>query len=72
MSEKLAFPCQSPGQLEPGMSLRDWFAGQALPSLVAQPEIGAAVAKNNGITLNEAVASTAYGIADAMLKARDA
>ena len=48
-----------------GMSLRDYFAGQALVGLLAQEteEWSAADALN---------ASRAYSIADAMLKAREA
>jgi len=45
----------------PGMTLRDWFAGQALAGLLSDPEIGG-------------IASTveyAYKCADAMLKERD-
>ena len=46
----------------PGMSLRDWFAGQALAAI---PHIGC------GCDLkNEEFAKAAYQIADAMLAAR--
>ena len=45
-----------------GMSLRDWFAGQALAGLLACPEV----------TGNEhTFPKCAYNYADAMLKARD-
>lgn len=44
-----------------GMSLRDWFAGQALAGIVANPA-------RMGII--EEAASTAYAYADAMLAAR--
>lgn len=43
----------------PGMSLRDWFAGQALAGLIS-PEYANA----------EIAAETAYMVADAMLAAR--
>lgn len=43
-----------------GMSLRDWFAGQALAGMMADPNVGADVATGN----------TAYMMADAMLEAR--
>lgn len=43
-----------------GMSLRDWFAGQALAGLAASPMDMPA----------EAYGLTAYAIADAMLAAR--
>lgn len=42
----------------PGMSLRDWFAGQALASFVPDTP--------------QNKAEAAYAIADAMLKAREA
>ncbi len=44
-----------------GMSLRDWFARQALCGLCMIP---------NGPRLIPDVVNAAYGIADAMLKAR--
>lgn len=47
---------------DPGMSLRDWFAGQAL-------EIALSGASYHGDDYNEA-AMKAYAIADAMLSAR--
>ena len=45
----------------PGMSLRDWFAGQALSGLLADPEMNAPP---------EPVAKVAYSYADAMLAER--
>ena len=45
---------------DPGMSLRDWFAGQALADLASLTE------SNSDI----AIAKTAYRIADAMIAAR--
>jgi len=45
-----------------GMSLRDWFAGQALVGLLSDPECGGG---------SEALARTSYSIADAMLSARN-
>lgn len=63
--------------LEPydGMTLRDWFAGQALvhqakPSL-HEYELVALFGKNRtGITREEILAADAYRIADAMLAER--
>lgn len=46
-----------------GMTLRDWFAGQALMGICANPEIDGTVQR---------LAEAAYGMADAMLAARDA
>lgn len=48
----------------PGMSLRDWFAGQALSGLLADPN----VRSTDG--LFEHVAASAYIFADAMIAAR--
>jgi hypothetical protein len=48
---------------DPGMTLRDWFAGKALAAI---PHIGC------GCDLRvEEVALAAYQLADAMLKARE-
>ena len=46
---------------QPGMSLRDWFAGQALVGILAYPDPGGTVKTMAGI---------AYEYADAMLEAR--
>lgn len=56
-----AFPCGPENSDHPGMSLRDFFAGQAIAGL--------------GLTDEETdswggVAAYAYGLADAMLKER--
>ena len=52
-----------------GMSLRDWFAGQALAGMMAAFGQGA---KNGGpARFHEANCDTAYDIADAMLRARE-
>lgn len=45
---------------EPGMSLRDWFAGMAMSGFAADP----------AMTKFEDVVHNAYKLADAMLKAR--
>ena len=46
-----------------GMSLRDWFAGQALSGLVGKPE------RVNSESMRECV-DVAYWVADAMLEYR--
>jgi hypothetical protein len=51
--------------LHPGMSLRDWFAGQALAGLLAY------YGTPQGAAVNEAP-RRAYVIADGMLAAREA
>jgi hypothetical protein len=48
----------------PGMSLRDYFAGQALAGYLACPDLS--------FTNSATLARDCYGIADAMLKAREA
>lgn len=49
----------------PGMSLRDWYAGQALAGMLAHP--GDTIRGSYG-----GVARAAYEYADAMIKARKA
>ena len=46
-----------------GMTLRDWFAGQALMGVLSNSKLDERVGENR-------VARSAYEIADAMLKAR--
>jgi hypothetical protein len=48
---------------ESGMTLRDWFAGQALSGLCSTERYADPV-------IEEHIAFTAYAIADAMLKTR--
>lgn len=48
---------------EPGMSLRDWFAGHVMAGALADPSFDVPA---------EDVASLAYEVADAMLSAREA
>jgi hypothetical protein len=77
MSERLkAFPGSSPRSMQPGMDLRDWFAGQAMvgslsrmtgEELVALAESGA----YHEQSLAEMMATSAYAYADAMMAARD-
>lgn len=50
-----------------GMTLRDWFAGQALAGLCAAHANPSAI----GYPDNDETAKKAYGLADAMLKARE-
>jgi hypothetical protein len=64
-----AFPFKDDAQLCTGMTLRDWFAGQALAGLTTRdmpPSMGDDLDK-----YMHAVAAVAYGHADAMLSARD-
>lgn len=50
-----------------GMSLRDWFAGQALIGIVALAEN---LNKRSDETLGDAMVRQAYALADAMLAER--
>lgn len=60
-----AFPVNVNGAtVNLGMTLRDYFAGQALVALIAHPEAF------EGDDPRAAIAHTAYEIADAMLKER--
>lgn len=64
-----AFPQMEPGSAYPngtGMSLRDWFAGQAMTGLLA-----GAYSDTCRHNLRE-VPDEAYKVADAMLAAREA
>lgn len=63
----------------PGMSLRDWFAGQSIPAAtvdytkgIADYEIGRMFGGRGGIRREEIIATLAYQYADAMLAARKA
>jgi hypothetical protein len=61
-----AFPIETTATpYAPGMSLRDWFAGQALAGIMSN-------CTGDGRTtwLPESAAFHAYSVADAMLKAR--
>lgn len=48
---------------DPGMSMRDYFAGQAMAGLCAHPEAGELP--------NDSIACLSFALADAMLKARE-
>jgi hypothetical protein len=49
----------------PGMTLRDWFAGQALSAIILTP------LSQNGCATFFGSANEAYGYADAMIAARE-
>ena len=66
----LAFPdpARAGGHcMDTGMTLRDWFAGQALVGII---NACAMDARQNGERTEEMFARKAYSIADAMLEAR--
>lgn len=57
----------------PGMTLRDWFAGQAIPAIIAATSAGQhnpGMKVPQGATIVEGMAHDAYELADAMLEAR--
>ena len=53
-----------------GMSLRDWFAGQALNGIVQDCMFERLIPDGGGKTETDLAAERAYKMADAMLKAR--
>lgn len=57
-----AFPLHERDDALKGMSLRDWFAGQALAGLYADSRVNSSAEK---------AAEAVYKMADAMLKARE-
>lgn len=62
-----AFPSQNGHYFEPGMTLRDWFAGQAIIGMTSQSE-----RKVNDVKSYARIfARDAYTFADAMLAARN-
>ena len=66
-----AFPIYQPDMnvgddAGPGMSLRDWFAGQALVGLMSDPGL-----RPSRLDEFEHMATRLYQVADAMLKERE-
>jgi hypothetical protein len=64
-----AFPCHTIAMHE-GMTLRDYFAAKAMQGLLANPKLHTHILKQGG-AFGGWIESSAYGWADAMLKARD-
>ena len=54
-----------------GMSLRDWFAGQAVGCFFLDKENMVVLMNNAGWPRHDMVASFCYGLADAMLAERE-
>jgi hypothetical protein len=64
-----AFPNKDElGNMIPGMTLRDWFAGQALAEIYTARDC---LSYSKDETIGQAVARNAYTMADAMLAARE-
>jgi hypothetical protein len=53
-----------------GMSLRDWFAGQALAGYIADPSVKFSDS-NEAAETNDVIAARCYSLADAMLAERE-
>jgi|WetSurMetagenome_2_1015567.scaffolds.fasta_scaffold159204_2 hypothetical protein len=56
-----------------GMSLRDWFAGMAMQSLLINPDYADEIddaAAEEGVDIHDLASHLAFDLADAMLKAR--
>lgn len=71
-----AFPNVEPrdpqfSSAQPGMTLRDWFAGQAIGAIITSMASGDYKSPPEGMTGAQMLARDAYYTADAMLAARD-
>lgn len=64
-----AFPTDDQ-ERQGGMSIRDYFAGQALIMFGANLQAVSAVATQDGVNKTTALAGASYEVADAMLKIR--
>ena len=68
-----AFPTATLAQkTEGGMTLRDYFAAKAMQGLVSCPDWREGAGEDVGMDASDYTARTAYMMADAMLKARQA
>lgn len=65
-----AFPVGHP-KSQSGMSMRDWFAAQAIMGVINQSNRDDPYWKMSEMKERELAAELAYSIADAMLKARE-
>ena len=72
-----AYPCLDSNGFalfmrDPGMTLRDWFAGQAIGAVIRQCASDGMLGFPDGVQTIEALfARNAYAIADAMLAERE-
>ena len=64
-----AYPSQNGHYFEPGMTLRDWFAGQALSGMMAYQNPSRGDFHTN--CDDETISKCAYSYADAMIAARN-
>lgn len=58
-------------QSEPGMSLRDWFAGQALVGILSNHRLLLDIDENSPKPTREAAVDYALAVADSVMKARE-
>jgi hypothetical protein len=58
-----------PGNRFEGMDLRDYFAAKAMQGLLANPKLQEQILKTGG-AFGGWIEESAYGMADAMMKAR--
>lgn len=65
-----AFPSQNASQYIHGMSLRDYFAGQALTAILGLEIAPEMPEKYQGKSIAYIAAHQSYAIADAMIEAR--
>jgi hypothetical protein len=63
-------PTSGQTTIEEGMDLRDWFAGQALKSLLSNPMLADEIRKR-GDAYSGWIEDLAYSWADAMMKQRE-
>ena len=75
MENPQAFPClDSSGfghcMRDPGMTLRDWFAGRALSAIITATSNGQHFPARDGRSVIEGMAFDAYELADLMLAYR--
>lgn len=66
-----AFPSNAINPACGGMSLREWFAGQALPAIIAATSAGQHMPQREGMSIVESIVADAYAMADAMMKHRE-
>lgn len=67
--EGSAFACAAENGHQPGMSLRDYFAGQVITGLVANPKVTSRYDKHSAAAAIKMLVKTAFEAADAMLEA---
>jgi hypothetical protein len=65
-----AFPNKGQYDSENGMDLRDYFAAKAVQGLLANPKLQPHILKMGG-AYSGWIEESAYGFADAMMKARN-